>query len=106
MCRRERRVSGCVTIGGFVDSLDQIASVLEFNGEKERGGDVDAAHFDATGVAATGSNLIGPESETGRVRLSIKKVVIGRDSNTCCNALTSQFRSCAQTRAMKGCFGA
>jgi len=57
-------------------SFDQVAGLLKFNREEERGGHVDSLHFRAGSVAATRSNLAGPEIQSGLIRLTIEKIVI------------------------------
>jgi hypothetical protein len=49
---------------------------LEFNGQEKSSADVNTSHFDASRVCATGRYLIGPESKTRGVRLSIQEVEV------------------------------
>src|SRR5205807_4444411 len=72
----ERRRSIRITVSSLVNALDQITSLLKFNGQKEGGRDVDSLRLDARLIVAAGSDLIGPKRQTASVRLSIENIVI------------------------------
>src|SRR5262249_46248621 len=73
------RRAGQVAEGGLVESIDEIAALLKFNRQKERGRGVDAQRFGTSGVRAAGRDLVHPEVKTGGVRLAIEKNTVMLD---------------------------
>src|SRR5437016_11043391 len=65
-----------VSVSGFVEAFDQIAGLLEFNGKKERCGNIDSLNLDALLIVTTGRYLLRPKSETIRIGFAIQKVKI------------------------------
>src|SRR5713226_8423206 len=70
------RCAGRVTVSGFVESLDEITCLLEFDRQKVSRRDIDAFGFDASRVVAARSNLVGPEGQPARIRFAIEEVQI------------------------------
>src|SRR5205807_5014301 len=64
------------TVRRFVYPFNQVTSLLEFNRQKVSSRDVDALEINASLIGATGSDLIGPKSQTIRVGRSVEKIVI------------------------------
>src|SRR5438067_7592724 len=60
----------------LVEATHEVASLLKFNGQKERRTDVDAFHFAALRIGTTRFNLVGPEVQPRLIRLAPEKVVI------------------------------
>src|SRR5437016_4897982 len=75
------RAAGCgsgagVSVSGFVEAFDQIAGLLEFNRQEERGRGVDALQLTAGCVGSTRFDVVGPETYATRVSLAIQKIEI------------------------------
>src|SRR5438477_10001175 len=80
--RGRRAVS--VGVCRLVEALHQITGLLKFNRQKVRSRNVDAFQLNACLIAAAGCNLIGPESQAARIRLTTEKVdVVNAHENTC-----------------------
>ena len=60
----------------FVNSFDQITSLLKLYREKERRRHVNALDLNALSIGATGSDLVSPERQPARVRLPTKEIEI------------------------------
>ena len=75
--RAARSGSGAaIAVGGFVETFDQVTGLLKFNRQEERRRGVDALEVAACQVVPTGFDVVGPETNTARVRLAIQKVEI------------------------------
>src|SRR5438128_664142 len=65
-----------VAESGFVNSIDEITGVSEFDREKERRRSVDSFQLDALGVCPARSDPVPPEAEAARVSLPVQKIQI------------------------------
>ena len=72
----KRRGASRVAVSGFVQSLDQITRLLEFNREKVSGRDINPLRLNTRLISSAGGYFIYPESQTTRVSLAIEEVVI------------------------------
>src|SRR5690242_14581831 len=70
----ERSITRHVSKGTFFQEIDHVARLLKFDRQEVRGGDVNAFCEHATRVGATARDLIDPEVETGRIRLTIQEI--------------------------------
>src|SRR5436853_2031359 len=60
----------------FVEALDQITRLLEFDRKKVSRRDIDPLQFNAGCVTAAGNNFVGPELQARSIRLAVEKVQI------------------------------
>ena len=70
------RGAGQVAVSSFVKLVDQVASLLKLDRQKERRGDIYALDLDALRVGLAGSNFVYPKREAARVRLATEKIAI------------------------------
>src|SRR5207237_8516038 len=57
----------------FVEALDQITCLLEFDRQKVSRRDIDPLQFNAGCVTAAGNNFVGPELQARSIRLAVEK---------------------------------
>src|SRR5437763_10874856 len=60
----------------FVEALDQITRLLEFDRKKVSRRDIDPFQFNAGCVTATGNNFVRPELQARSIRLAVEKVQV------------------------------
>ena len=65
-----------VSQAGLVRSVDVIARLLELDREKEGGRSIHARRIDAGEIVAATGDVVGPETETGRIGFAQEEVVI------------------------------
>src|SRR5439155_4740058 len=71
-CRQPARIAESC----FINALDQIVGLLEFDRQIESGRDVNPPQLNASLIAAARGNLIRPEVEAALIRLAIQKIEI------------------------------
>src|SRR5262249_20594833 len=76
MCASNGRTARRVAVSGPVHTLHQITCLLKFDGKKERRRNIIPSDVDARLVGATGSDLAGPETATGLVRITAEEVIV------------------------------
>src|SRR5205807_8619150 len=62
----------------FINALDKIAGLLEFDGQGKGGRDIHAPQRNARLIKTAGSNLISPKVEAALVRLAIQEIQVVR----------------------------
>src|SRR5438552_12511396 len=73
LMRPARGGSGtAISVGGFVEALDEVTCLLKFNRQEERGRGVDALQLTACCVGSTRFDIVGPETYATRVSLAIQ----------------------------------
>src|SRR5438128_8859110 len=68
--------AGQIAVSHFVHAVDQISSLLKFDGEEVSRRVVDALDFNALRISSAGSDLIRPESETVGIGIAVQEVSI------------------------------
>ena len=68
----------------FVEALDQITRLLEFDRQKVSRRDIDPLQFNAGCVTAAGNNFVGPELQARSIRFAVEKVHIVLSDEPAC----------------------